>query len=173
MILSCIAAVAENRVIGHHNDLPWRLPEDLKRFKKLTMGHSIIMGRKTFESIGNPLPNRTSIVITRDTGFSAFGAIVVSSFPDAVRRADDIAQDADGSLESFVIGGATVFREALSRCERLYLTHVHAAVKGNILFPEMNMNEWHILHKKSHPADKKNDYPTTFAVYERVKSPLK
>lgn len=173
MILSCIAAVAENRVIGHQNELPWRLSEDLKRFKKLTVGHSIIMGRKTFESIGSPLSNRTSIVVTRNTRFSASGAVVVNSFPDAVRHANDTTQDAEGPLESFVIGGAAIFREALSLCGRLYLTRVHATVKGNIFFPKIKMNEWHILQKEFYPADKKNDYPTTFAVYERVEPPLK
>ena len=173
MILSCIAAVAENRVIGYHNKLPWKLSEDLKRFKKLTVGHPIIMGRKTFESIGNPLSNRTSIVVTRNTGFSAFGAVVVNSFPDAIRYANDVTQDADELFESFVIGGAAIFQEALSLCERLYLTRIHSVVEGDIFFPKIKMNEWHILQKEFYPADKKNDYPTTFAVYERVKSPLK
>ena len=169
MILSCIAAVAERRVIGKDNELPWNLSGDLKRFKKVTVGHSVIMGRKTFESIGRPLPDRTSIVITRNTKFEAVRIIVANSLGDAVHRARNIQQTAKGPSESFVIGGEAIFREALPFCERLYLTRVHAEVNGNVLFPEIDMADWQALHEESHPADEKNDYPTTFTLYERTK----
>lgn len=168
MILSCIAAVAETRVIGKDNKLPWNLSEDLKRFKKVTVGHSVIMGRKTFESIGRPLPDRTSIVITRNAEFAAVRIIVVNSFGDAIHRAQNLKQTAKGPFESFVIGGEAIFREALPFCRRLYLTRVHAKVHGNAFFPEIDIAEWQTLHEESHPADEKNDYPTTFTLYERT-----
>ena len=135
MILSCIAAVAENGVIGKDNELPWRLSEDLKRFKKLTVGHAVIMGRKTFESIGRPLPNRTSIVITRGAEYEAAGAVVVHSIEEAIRQARRTEQTAEGAREAFVIGGEAIFREALPWCARLYLTRVHTEAAGDVRFP--------------------------------------
>jgi dihydrofolate reductase len=160
MILSCIAAVADNGVIGRGNGLPWRLSADLKRFKQLTTGHTLIMGRKTFESIGKPLPNRTSIVLTRDRGYRAPGAIVVHDLNEALERCK-------GEQEVFVIGGAAVFREALPRVTRLYLTRVHADIEGDVHFPEVNLEAWERLEQVSLPADEKNNYPTTYEVYVR------
>ena len=168
MILSCIAAVAENGVIGKDNELPWRLSEDLKRFKKLTVGHAVIMGRKTFESIGRPLPNRTSIVITRGAEYEAAGAVVVHSIEEAIRQARRTEQTAEGAREAFVIGGEAIFREALPWCARLYLTRVHTEAAGDVRFPEVDQAQWRPLHEESRPADEKNDHPTTFVVYERV-----
>ena len=169
MILSCIAAVAENGVIGKGNEIPWRLSEDLKRFKKLTVGHAIIMGRKTFESIGRPLPHRTSIVITRNVGFQAPGAVVVHSLDEAIRHAKRTRQLAEGPPEAFVIGGEAIFREALPSCARLYLTRVHAEADGDVRFPEIDSAHWESLSEESRPADAKNDHAATFTVYERVK----
>lgn len=160
MTLSCIVAVSENGVIGRKNGLPWKLSADLRRFKQLTTGHAIIMGRKTFDSIGRPLPNRTSIVMTRDLGYESPGVVVVHSFDQAVAACED-------QQEAFVIGGEAVFREALPRSQRLYLTRVHKNVEGDAYFPEAELAGWKLLQQERHPEGDKNDYPFTFCVYER------
>lgn len=160
MTLSCIAAVADNGVIGRDNDLPWRLSADLQRFKKLTTGHWIIMGRKTFESMGRPLPNRVSVVLTRDRDYEAHGAIVVHDIEEALERCA-------GQDEVFVLGGEAVFREAVPRSQRLYLTRVHAEVEGDVRFPAVDFGEWDRVEQVEVPADEKNDYPTTYEVYVR------
>lgn len=163
MILSCIAAVADNGVIGRNNGLPWRLSADLRRFKKLTTGHWTIMGRKTFESMGGPLPNRTAVVLTRNRGYERAGAIVVDSLDEALERCR-------GQQEVFVLGGEAVFREALPRSQKLYLTRVHAVVEGDALFPAMDFKEWERVEQAALPADEKNDHPTTYEVYVRKSS---
>jgi dihydrofolate reductase len=160
MILSCIVAVADNGVMGRGNGLPWRLSADLKRFKGLTTGHTLIMGRKTFESIGRPLPNRTSIVLTRDRGYEPPGAVVVHSLEEALERCR-------GEQEVFAIGGAAVFREALPRAQRLYFTRVHADVAGDVLFPDTTLEDWERVERTAAPADDKNEFATTFEVYVR------
>ena len=160
MTLSCIVAVSENGVIGRKNELPWKLSADLRRFKQLTTGHAIIMGRKTFDSIGRPLPNRTSIVMTRDLGYESPGVVVVHSFDQAVAACQD-------QQEAFVIGGEAVFREALPQARRLYLTRVHKNVEGDAYFPEAEFAGWKLLQQERHSEDDKNDYPFTFCVYER------
>ncbi len=160
MTLSCIVAVSENGVIGRKNGLPWKLSADLRRFKQLTTGHAIIMGRKTFDSIGRPLPGRTSIVMTRDPGYESPGVVVVHSFDQAVAACED-------QQEAFVIGGAAVFREALPRTQRLYLTRVHGDVEGDVYFPETDLAAWKLLRQERHSQDDKNDHPFTFCVYER------
>ena len=132
MTLSVIAAVAENGVIGRNNTLPWRLPEDLRRFKSITMGHPLIMGRKTWESLGRPLPGRTNIVVTGNKRFRPDGAVVAPDFEAALAR----AREADGAEEIFVIGGESLFQEALARADRLYLTLIHRAFEGDARFPE-------------------------------------
>jgi dihydrofolate reductase len=136
MTVSLIAALAKNRVIGAGNALPWRLPEDLKHFKALTMGHPVIMGRKTFESIGKPLPGRRNIVVTRSQSFRAEGCEVVDS-PDAALRAA-----ADQAEEVFVIGGAELYRAFLDRADCLYLTEIDRDVEGDAWFPDIDRNEW-------------------------------
>lgn len=163
MILSCIVAVAENGVIGRGNGLPWRLSADLKRFKKLTTGHTLIMGRKTFESIGRPLPDRTSIVLTHDRAYERPGAVVVHSLEEALERCR-------GEEEVFAIGGAAVFREALPRAQRLYLTRVHADVAGDVRFPDQSLEGWERIAQTALPADEKNEYATTYEVYVRSAS---
>ena len=170
MILTCIAAIAENGAIGKDQKLPWHLSEDLKRFKKLTMDHPIIMGRKTFESIGKPLPNRTSIIGTQNVEFKVCGAVVAHSIRDAIHYAHDIEQTVQGIPETFVIGGETIFRAMLPLSNRLYLTHIQATVDGNVFFPKLDMSKWHSIHEESHPADQKNNYAARFAIYERTKS---
>jgi dihydrofolate reductase len=162
MRLSIIAALAANGVIGRDNRLPWRLSADLKRFKALTMGHHLVMGRKTFASIGRPLPGRTTIVITRDEGFKADGVQVAHSIDDALAMArnDD---------EVFVAGGADIYRQVLHLADRMYLTRVHADVEGDATFPEFDdVTEWRLDDVEHCEADEKNDYPFSFLVYDRA-----
>ena len=161
MTLSCIVAVSENGVIGRDNDLPWKLSADLRRFKQLTTGHAIIMGRKTFDSIGRPLPNRTSIVMTRNLDYAPPGVTVVHSLDEALAACRD-------QQEAFVIGGEAVFREALPRTQRLYLTRVDVSVEGDAHFPETDFAEWKLSQQEFHSEDDKNDYDFTFQVYERL-----
>jgi dihydrofolate reductase len=162
--LSIIAAVSENNVIGRDGGLPWRLSADLARFKRLTMGHAIIMGRRTWESIGRPLPGRTSIVISRQSNWRTEGASVAGSLDAAleVARQSDVDQS-----EVFVIGGAAVYALALPRAERLYLTRVHADVEGDVEFPAVDWNAWQLCEESHHAADERNDFAHTFQVWLR------
>jgi dihydrofolate reductase len=141
--LSVIAAVASNRVIGRDNDLPWHLPEDLKHFRRLTMGHHIIMGRKTFESLGRLLPGRTTVVVSRQPGYRVDGAKVAGTLAEAVAACA-------GDDELFVIGGAELFREALQLADRLYLTEVHAEFAGDVFFPQYDAAAWHEAARERH-----------------------
>lgn len=163
MKVSLIVAAAENGVIGRNNALPWRLSADLQRFKALTMGHAIVMGRKTYESIGQPLPGRRMIVVTRQPGYSAPGVEVASGFDSALAIAK-----LHNESELFVIGGAEIFALAAPLAERLYLTRVHAEVPGDVRFPPIDPAAWRLLESQPHPADGKNEYPFTFQRYERV-----
>lgn len=162
--ISAIVAMSENRVIGDDNQLPWHLPGDLKHFKTITSGHPILMGRKTYESIGRPLPNRTNIVITRNHGFHADGCIVVKSVEEAMTHAEKIQKD-----EIFIIGGAEVYKQLLPQIERIYLTVVHEIFEGDAFFPELNEKEWKKVSRQFHAADDDNDYDYSFFVMERVK----
>jgi dihydrofolate reductase len=162
---SIIVAVAENGVIGRRGQLPWRLSTDLQRFKSLTLGHAILMGRKTFESIGRPLPGRRMIVATRQADYRAEGAEVVHSLKEGYRRAAE-----QGETEAFVIGGAEIFREAMPQADQLYHTRVHATVDGDTVFPPLDLTTWRLVVSEFHTADAKNEYATTFKVYERVRS---
>lgn len=163
MIISLIVAAAENDVIGRQNDLPWRLSADLRRFKELTMGHAIVMGRKTYESIGRPLPGRRMIVVTRQPGYAAEGVEVAGDMQVAV----DLAA-ARGETELFIIGGAEIFAHFLPRADRLYWTRVHAAVDGDVRFPAFDRNDWRLVESVRHEADAKNEHPYSFELYERV-----
>jgi len=162
MRISLIAAMAENGVIGREGRLPWHLAADLKRFKQLTMGHTIVMGRKTWESIGRPLPGRRMIVITRQTGYRADGVDVVSNLDDAVALTR-----AAGDDEVFIIGGAEVYRLALPHADRLYLTRVHAKIEGDTVFPEFDVGHWQLVKSEERAADETNDFPICFERYER------
>jgi dihydrofolate reductase len=159
--------MTSNRVIGRGGQLPWRLSADLKRFKALTMGHHLIMGRRTFESIGRPLPGRTSIVLTRQPApqlaqnVRAPGVVTAASLDDALVLAI-------GDDEVFVIGGAEVYAPALPRADRLYITWVDVDVEGDTFFPELDLAQWRLISEEAHPADAKNEYPIRFAVYDRV-----
>jgi dihydrofolate reductase len=161
MKVSLIAAVAENGVIGRGGQLPWHLAADLQRFKRLTMGHTIIMGRKTWESIGRPLPGRRMIVITRQDDYCAEGLEVASSLDAAI----DVAAARDD--EAYVIGGAEIYRQALPRADRLFLTRVQAIVEGDTTFPEFDPSHWRLVESEQHLADDKNEFPVCFERYER------
>lgn len=160
-------ARSRNGVIGRDNDLPWRLSDDLKRFKALTLGKPVIMGRKTWESLPKrPLPGRLNIVLTRDGSFEAPGGLVCETFTDAVQIAREQAED-EGVDEVCVIGGAALFEMALPRAQRMYLTEVDAEVDGDIFFPAFDENDWVEVSREVHPADDNNEYPATYRVLER------
>ena len=163
-LISLIVAMAQNGVIGRDNSLPWRLPEDLKRFRAFTLGKPILMGRKTFESIGRPLPERTNLVLTRDRGWFAHGVIVVHSVTEALTQAG-------ASAELVAIGGAEIYRLLLPLARRMYLTHVQADVPGDITFPEFDSTQWADLECSSQPADEEHAYPLTFMTLERRNAP--
>lgn len=172
MIVSLIVALDEDRVIGRDGTLPWRLSADLRRFKAITMGHPLIMGRKTYDSIGRPLPGRTSIVLTRQADWSAAGVLVAPTLDAALELAarTDVPT-ADSAAEAFVIGGAEVFRTAWPRADRLYLTRVQARVPGDVRLDAWDSGEWRLIAREEHAADEKNDYPYAFETYERVTRP--
>ena len=166
MKLSIIVAVAANHCIGIDNKLPWHLPEDLKYFRRLTTGNIVIMGRKTYESIGKPLPNRSNIVISQNPHFQAEGVKVVRSIADALYLAKSIG-DIDGTPEAFIIGGAQIYQQTLPLAQRLYLTQVEKTVVGDAFFPAINPAEWREIASEPHyyePAD--THY--RFVVYERL-----
>jgi dihydrofolate reductase len=160
VIVSGIVAMAENGVIGRKNRLPWHLPDDLQNFKRLTMGHSLVMGRKTFESIGRALPGRRSIVVTRQAGYKVpVGVVVAGSVEEALELAE-------GS-EVFVVGGSAIYREALPRITRLYVTLVETHVEGDAFFPELEPGEWRVVSEQAHPSDERHEFAFRFRVLER------
>jgi dihydrofolate reductase len=162
--VSLIVAMAQNGVIGRGNGLPWKLPEDLRRFKAATMGKPLLMGRKTYESIGRPLPGRLNIVLTRDRTWSAPGVSVVHTVEEALRAAGD-------ARELMVIGGAEVYRLVMPFARRIYLTHVHAEVPGDTYFPAFDPTQWVDVECDAHPADERNAFPLTFMTLERRSAP--
>ena len=164
MIVSLIVALDNGRVIGRDGGLPWRLSADLRRFKAITLGHHLVMGRKTYESIGRPLPGRTSIVLTRQADWSAPGVLVAADFAQALALAGEDSQ-------VFVIGGAAVFRVAWPRADRLYLTRVHANVAGEVQLDPWIESEWRLANSESGLADERNEYPYSFEIYDRIASP--
>ncbi|HEX8615960.1 MAG TPA: dihydrofolate reductase [Thermoanaerobaculia bacterium] len=164
MKITLIAALSTNNVIGRNNQVPWCQRADLKRYKSLTMGHHLITGRKTYESVGRPLPGRTTVVITRDTAYRADGVIVVHSLDEALRVAE-----AAGESEAFINGGAEIYTQALHLADRMQLTRIHAEVEGDTFFPEFDdVTEWRLIDSEHYEADEKNDHPYTFLVYERA-----
>ena len=166
MKLSLICAMASNRVIGVNNGLPWHLPEDLRYFKRTTMGHSIIMGRKTWESIGRPLPGRTSIVVTGQNDYEAPGARVVHSLEEAVKLAENIAV-IDGSEEAFVIGGAALYAAALPIADRFHLTRIHADVDGDTRLGAFDEENWQEVHREDFQRSGNNPFDYSICVLER------
>ena len=155
--------MTSRRVIGRGGGLPWRLSADLKRFKALTMGHAIVMGRKTYDSIGRPLPGRTSIVLSRQPN-PDWGAAEIRTAPSL----DDALAQAGADEEVFIVGGAEVYALALPRADRLYVTWVDADVDGDTFFPQVDWGQWRLVSEEPHPVDAKNEYPTRFAVYDRI-----
>ncbi|MBA4501604.1 dihydrofolate reductase [Marinobacterium marinum] len=167
MRLAMIVAQSENRVIGSNNKLPWYLPEDLKYFKRVTLGKPIIMGRKTFESIGRPLPGRVNIVITRDTAWQHDGVRIVHSLEDGLVLGESLAL-IDGVDEAVVIGGAEIYALCLPHADRLYLTQVHAEIEGDAFFPELETDVWQEIGREDFAAVEPNPYAYSFVVLERV-----
>jgi dihydrofolate reductase len=165
--LAVMVAAAQNGVIGKNNALPWHLPEDLRYFRRVTMGKPVVMGRKTFESIGRPLPGRTNIVITRNRAYLAAGIKVVSSLDEALRLAADIAL-IDGVEELVVIGGAEIYRTAIPRAARLYRTVVHALVDGDAVLPDIDWANWLEVGREHHVSDCSNPHDYSFVIYDRV-----
>ena len=163
MIVSLVAAMSENRVIGKDGGLPWRLPRDLQHFKRLTIDHTVIMGRKTFAEVKRPLANRRNVVITRNPEFRPHGVTVVPSLEEAL--ALGATED-----EVFVIGGGEIYRLALPRADRIYLTVVHANVEGDTYFPEFEGAAWVVESEEDHAADEKNQHSMTFLTYSRLRS---
>jgi dihydrofolate reductase len=159
-ILSMIVAHANNRVIGKNNDMPWHLPADLAYFKKTTLGKPIIMGRKTYQSIGRPLPGRKNIVISRDDNFQAEGVEVVNSVDAALALVVD-------SAEVMVIGGGAIYQHCLAAAQRLYITHINADIDGDTYFPEYDLTVWQKVANDIRLSDEKNRYQLDFSVYEK------
>jgi dihydrofolate reductase len=162
-MISIIVALAENGVIGSDNRLPWHLPDDLKRFKALSLGKPIVMGRRTFESIGRPLPGRTNIVVSRQPGLAIEGTVVAQSLDAALAAAG-------AAPEVVIIGGAGIFRQALPRTDVIHLTRVHASVAGDVVFPDLDPAEWRETAVEHHAADERHQYAFTFVTLRRAAS---
>ncbi|WP_370176265.1 dihydrofolate reductase [Leeuwenhoekiella palythoae] len=161
MKITLIAAAAENNALGKDNDLVWHLPDDFKRFKKLTSHHHIIMGRKTFESFPKPLPNRTHIVITRNSEYNAGEGIIVV---DSIDAALDAVMNDDNP---YVIGGGEIYKLALDQATHIELTRVHSSFEADSFFPEINENDWELVAETFHPKDERHDYAFTYLTYAR------
>ncbi len=159
--ISLVVAMAEDRVIGVDNGLPWRLPDDLKRFKAVTLGKPVLMGRRTFESIGRPLPGRLNLVLTRNPRFHVEGVVTVTDWAAALQAAGDVP-------ELMVIGGAELYSMALPVAQRIYLTDVHASVRGDARFPPFAPQEWREIEREEHAADERHAFAMTFRVLERL-----
>lgn len=164
MKLSILVAVSENGVIGKQGELPWRLPDELKYVKRTTLGHCLLMGRKTYESIGRPLPGRTSIVVSRQADYAPHPeVVVVHDYEAGVAAARE-----RGETELFVFGGESLYAEALPRADRLYLTRVHAEIEGDAHFPAFDADAWKCTREERHEADERHAHPFSFCVYERA-----
>ena len=164
MIVSLIAAVSDNGVIGLDGGIPWRLPADLKLFKQLTMGHTLILGRKTYQSIGRPLPGRKMVVLTRQPGFDAPGCLIAPSLEQALETAR-----AEGETEAFIGGGAVVYAQALPFADRIYLSRVHAVVAGDTFFPTFDETSWQVTRSQQYPKQPGQEHDFTFEVLDRIR----
>lgn len=164
MAVSLIVAVSENGVIGRDGGLPWHVPRDLKHFKSTTMGHHLIIGRRTWDEVGKPLPGRTMVVVTRSRHFEAEGATVVHSLEDAL----EVARDDD---EPFIGGGAYIYRLALARdvVDQLYITRIHTEIEGDTFLPEIDFDSWELVSEEYHEADEKNEQACSFLIYKRLR----
>jgi dihydrofolate reductase len=164
--IALIAAVADNRVIGHKGAMPWRLATDLKRFKQLTLGKPVIMGRRTWESLRKPLSDRLNIVLSANRGFVADGGIVAHSLDEAIAIARDWVRGRSGD-EAMVAGGGEIYAEAIGMADRLYITHVRSRPEGDAHFPEIDAAMWREVSRESYPAGEQDTEATDFLVYER------
>ena len=162
MIVSAIVAVAENQVIGDGGDIPWRLSSDLKYFKRITSGHHIIMGRKTFDSVDKPLPKRTNVVLTRDPMYAATGTIVAHSIEEALSIAYDNEEE-----EVFIIGGGEIYAQSRPFWDKVYLTRVKASPEGKVVFPALDEADWKLISQEEHQAGDRDQYDFTFEVYSK------
>ena len=162
MTISAIVAAAKNQVIGSGNQIPWHLPHDFKYFKRTTLNHHIIMGRKNYESIGKPLPKRTNVVITRNPFYISTGCIVVHSLEEALNVAHENGED-----EAFIIGGGVIYELAMPFIDRIYITDVDLEVEGDVFFPAIDLEIWKEISAESFKADEKNPADMVFRVYER------
>jgi len=162
-MITIIAAIGKNGELGKDNDLIWHLPNDLKRFKKVTAGHHVMMGRKTYESLGRPLPNRTNIIITRNTSYTAEGCVIVNSLQDAIEaaKADD---------NPFILGGAQIYKQAMEVADILDITHVDAVLEADAFFPEIDIKKWQEITREDHKADEKHQFDYSFVTYKKVGS---
>ena len=162
-MITVIAAIASNNALGKDNDLIWHLPADLKRFKKVTTGHYILMGRNTFESIGRPLPNRTTIIITRNKNYFKEGCLIANSLEQAIEMAKPAAQ-------IFIIGGAQIYKEAIAKevAVQLDITLVHHSFEADVFFPEIDLKIWKEVAREDYKADEKNDYDYSFVSYQKI-----
>jgi len=164
MIISLIAAMTENRVIGKDNDLPWKLPDDMKYFQKTTKGHVVIMGRKNYDSLPpsfKPLPNRTNVILTRQNGYQAKDCVVINNLSQAF----DFAKS-EGEKEVFVIGGGQIYQEAISICDRIYLTEIKTEIEGDTFFPILD-SSWKEKSRAPHDVDDRHQFAFDFVVYEK------
>ena len=161
MIISLIAAVSKNNVIGSDNKLLWHLPADLKHFKAITSGHTVIMGRKTYESIGKPLPNRRNIIVTRQESFNAPGCDLAPNLQEAV----DMCSNKE---EVFIIGGGEIYKQAIHAADKIYLTRIYKEFEGDTRFPDFSLSEWKLNNYLRHHADEKNLFEYSFSEYERA-----
>jgi dihydrofolate reductase len=159
-MITVIAAVAENNALGKENQLLWHLPDDFKRFKTLTSGHFIIMGRKTFESFPKPLPNRTHVIISRQANYQPEGCIVVNSLEQAIEACPK-------TEEVFIIGGGEIYRQSIAVADKLDLTKVHATFEADTHFPEIDLSQWQLVFEEYHPKDERHDFAFTFQTYSR------
>ncbi len=160
MKISLIAAMAHHRVIGKNNQLPWHLPADLKHFKALTTGKTVVMGRKTFEAIGKPLPNRKNIVLTRDTRWTSEGVVVLHTW-------EQVLETCNADEELMVIGGAQLYQQTLPMVSQLYLTMIDTEIEGDAYFPEWDANDWQVVERNEQGADEKNSYNMVFMTLKR------
>ena len=167
MRIALVVAMAENRVIGADGGLPWRLSSDLKYFKQVTMGKPIVMGRKTFASIGRPLPGRDNIVITRSAGFEADGVRVAGDVASALSLAHTLAKE-KGANEICIIGGGEIYRQTLPMADRVYLTEVHMTVEGDTVFPDLDPSDWREVSREAHEAGEKDSADFSLVVLDRV-----
>jgi dihydrofolate reductase len=165
MIISQIAAMTRNRVIGKDNRLPWRLPADMAFFKRTTTGHHVIMGRKNFEAEKKPLPNRTNIVVTSKADYKAEGCVVVHSIKDGI----DLARK-NGETECFIIGGGEIYQESLDMTDQIYLTIIDTEMEGDVFFPELNFDHWKIVRQNEYGRDERNPFDFTIYLFKRIKN---